>query len=76
MTETSAQGHQMLPLDEHNETLLGNVHPQDWVNPEPADRYHMVVIGAGTAGLVSAVVAASLGIANLTARLPIGGLSR
>ena len=61
MTETAAPDHRMLPLDEHNETLLGNVHPQDWVNPEPADRYHMVVIGAGTAGLVSAVVAASLG---------------
>ena len=34
--------------------LLANVHPPDWLNPEPAARYHLVVIGAGTAGLVSA----------------------
>ncbi|HYN20420.1 MAG TPA: mercuric reductase, partial [Thermoanaerobaculia bacterium] len=49
------------PLDEHNLRLLENVHPQDWVNPEPAERYHLVVIGAGTAGLVSAAGAAGLG---------------
>ena len=40
------------PRDEHNLRLIANVHPPDWVNPEPAERYHMVVIGAGTAGLV------------------------
>ncbi|MDD2337298.1 MAG: mercuric reductase, partial [Geobacteraceae bacterium] len=33
----------------------------DWVNPEPASRYNMVVIGAGTAGLVTAAGAAGLG---------------
>jgi pyruvate/2-oxoglutarate dehydrogenase complex dihydrolipoamide dehydrogenase (E3) component len=49
------------PLDEHNRTLLDNVHPSSWINPEPAPRYHMVVIGAGTAGLVSAAGAAGLG---------------
>jgi pyruvate/2-oxoglutarate dehydrogenase complex dihydrolipoamide dehydrogenase (E3) component len=49
------------PLDESNRRLLGNVHPPSWVNPEPAPRYHMVVIGAGTAGLVSAKGAAGLG---------------
>lgn len=49
------------PLDEHNLKLVGNVHPPDWVNPEPKERYHMVVIGAGTAGLVSAKGAAGLG---------------
>ena len=49
------------PLDEFNEALLGNVHPSDWVNPEPKDWYHLVVIGAGTGGLVTAVGAASLG---------------
>ena len=38
------------PLDEHNRTLLENVHPPDWINPEPAARYHLVVVGAGTAG--------------------------
>lgn len=51
----------MEPYDEHNRKLVAFVHPHDWVNPEPQDRYHMVVIGAGTAGLVTAIVAASLG---------------
>jgi pyruvate/2-oxoglutarate dehydrogenase complex dihydrolipoamide dehydrogenase (E3) component len=49
------------PADEHNTKLVDNVHPLDWVNPEPAGRYHLVVIGAGTAGLVSAAGAAGLG---------------
>jgi len=49
------------PLDEYNRKLVENVHPPDWVNPEPKERYHMVVIGAGTAGLVSAKGAAGLG---------------
>ena len=51
----------MLPNDEHNRTLVGNVHPADWANPEPVSRYNIVVIGAGTAGLITAVIAASLG---------------
>ncbi len=50
----------VLPDDEHNRTLLKNVHP-DWKNPEPAPRYNLVVIGAGTAGLVTAAGAAGLG---------------
>jgi len=49
------------PFDDHNRSLLDNVHPPTWVNPTPADRYHLVVIGAGTAGLVSAAGAAGLG---------------
>jgi pyruvate/2-oxoglutarate dehydrogenase complex dihydrolipoamide dehydrogenase (E3) component len=49
------------PLDAFNRELLENVHPPGWVNPEPAPRYHLVVIGAGTAGLVSAAGAAGLG---------------
>lgn len=49
------------PEDQYNQTLVSNVHPADWVNPEPADRYHLVVIGAGTGGLVTAVASASLG---------------
>jgi pyruvate/2-oxoglutarate dehydrogenase complex dihydrolipoamide dehydrogenase (E3) component len=49
------------PRDQYNLRLIENVHPPDWVNPEPADRYHLVVIGAGTAGLVSAAGAAGLG---------------
>ncbi|MGH9379562.1 MAG: mercuric reductase [Thermoanaerobaculia bacterium] len=49
------------PLSEANRSLLEQVHPPDWTNPEPRDRYHLVVIGAGTAGLVSAAGAAGLG---------------
>lgn len=51
----------VLPDDEHNRALVRHVHPPDWVNPRPAARYNLVVIGAETAGLVSAVGAASLG---------------
>ena len=51
----------ILPQDEHNRALLSHVHPSDWTNPEPAGRYNIVVIGAGTAGLVTASVAAGLG---------------
>lgn len=52
---------EVLPRDEYNATLLSNVHPPDWTNPEPAPRYNLVVIGAGTAGLVTAAGAAGLG---------------
>jgi pyruvate/2-oxoglutarate dehydrogenase complex dihydrolipoamide dehydrogenase (E3) component len=51
----------VLPNDEFNQQLVANVHPSDWVNPEPTGRYNIVVIGAGTAGLITAVIAASLG---------------
>jgi len=51
----------VLPNDEHNRMLVDNVHPSNWVNPEPTGRYNIVVIGAGTAGLITAVVAAGLG---------------
>jgi pyruvate/2-oxoglutarate dehydrogenase complex dihydrolipoamide dehydrogenase (E3) component len=49
------------PWDTHNQKLVSNVHPADWKNPPPAPRYNLVVIGGGTAGLVSAVGAAGLG---------------
>jgi pyruvate/2-oxoglutarate dehydrogenase complex dihydrolipoamide dehydrogenase (E3) component len=51
----------LLPDDLHDQVLVRNVHPPDWVNPEPAPRYNLVVIGAGTAGLVTAAGAAGLG---------------
>src|SRR5262245_41889731 len=41
--------------------LRAHVHPAGWVNPVPAARYHLVVIGGGTAGLVAAAGAAGLG---------------
>ena len=51
----------LLAHDAHDQQLLANVHPADWVNPTPTKRYNLVVVGAGTAGLVSAVGAAGLG---------------
>src|SRR5208337_3343403 len=51
----------VLPLDDYNQALVRNVHPLEWKNPEPAPRYNIVVIGAGTAGLVTAAGAAGLG---------------
>ena len=52
---------QLLPHDEHNRELESNVHPPQWKNPTPSQTYHLVVIGAGTAGLVTAAGAAGLG---------------
>ena len=49
------------PQDEHNKKWIDNVKPSDWVNPTPDGRYNMVVIGAGTAGLVTAAACAGLG---------------
>ncbi len=49
------------PLDEHNRKLEANVHPPDWQNPTPNGRYNLVVIGAGTAGLVAAAGSAGMG---------------
>src|SRR5499433_543377 len=62
-SQTSAFSHspEVLPQDEYNATLVANVHPIDWKNPDPASRYNLVVIGAGTAGLVTAAGAAGLG---------------
>lgn len=52
---------QLDPRDEHNQLLESNVHPPNWSNPTPEGRYNLVVIGAGTAGLVTAAAAAGLG---------------
>src|SRR5205807_1600845 len=51
----------MLVDDPYDKALIENCHPSRWVNPTPAGRYNLVVIGAGTAGLVSAAGAAGLG---------------
>jgi pyruvate/2-oxoglutarate dehydrogenase complex dihydrolipoamide dehydrogenase (E3) component len=51
----------LLPYDEFNRELEANVHPRDWINPKPSSRYNLVVVGAGTAGLVTAAGAAGLG---------------
>lgn len=52
---------ELQPFDEFNRKLADNVHPPNWTNPTPSGRYNLVVIGAGTAGLVTAAGAAGLG---------------
>src|SRR5258708_17217185 len=49
------------PLSSEDYELLAQTHPTDWVNPRPSGRYNLVVLGAGTAGLVCAAGAAGLG---------------
>ena len=51
----------LLPFDDANAQLMRTVAPKGWMAPVPKDRYHLVVVGAGTAGLVSAAIAAGLG---------------
>jgi pyruvate/2-oxoglutarate dehydrogenase complex dihydrolipoamide dehydrogenase (E3) component len=45
----------------YDKTLLKNIKPALWKNPNPVPCYNLVVIGAGTAGLVAAAGAAGLG---------------
>lgn len=52
---------ELLPNDPCDAELLANVRPADWTNPQPAQSYNLVVLGAGTAGLVTAAAAAALG---------------
>jgi pyruvate/2-oxoglutarate dehydrogenase complex dihydrolipoamide dehydrogenase (E3) component len=49
------------PLDRHNQQWIAHVHPAAWLNPDPRERYHLVVIGAGPGGLMCAAIAAGLG---------------
>jgi pyruvate/2-oxoglutarate dehydrogenase complex dihydrolipoamide dehydrogenase (E3) component len=64
----------ILPDDAHNRALVENVHPPAWTNPTPPSRYNLLVIGAGTAGLVSAAGAAGLGArVALVERYLMGG---
>lgn len=51
----------MLEHDRWDRDLVAQVHPRDWTNPLPAAKYDLVVIGAGTGGLVTAAGAAGLG---------------
>lgn len=50
-----------MPRDLFNERLIERVHPPQWQNPRPRERYNLVVVGAGTAGLNCAAAAAALG---------------
>jgi pyruvate/2-oxoglutarate dehydrogenase complex dihydrolipoamide dehydrogenase (E3) component len=64
----------LLDGDAHDSALTALAHPADWKNPTPSGRYNLVVLGAGTAGLVAAAGAAGLGgkVALIERRL-LGG---
>ena len=47
--------------DRSPRTLLDNLRPPGWRNPQPAEIYNLVILGAGPAGLVAARGAAALG---------------
>src|ERR1035437_2074243 len=47
--------------NDYDRRELQNVHPPDWRNPEPVDRYNLIVIGAGPAGMLTALNAAKMG---------------
>ena len=62
------------PSTDAERQRLDNVRPSRWRNSEPAARYHLVVIGAGTGGLVSAAIAVGLGArVALVERHQMGG---
>jgi pyruvate/2-oxoglutarate dehydrogenase complex dihydrolipoamide dehydrogenase (E3) component/uncharacterized membrane protein YdjX (TVP38/TMEM64 family) len=64
----------VLPDDDANRALLAQLHPRGRVNPTPSGRYNLVVVGGGTAGLVSAAGAAGLGAkVALVERALLGG---
>ena len=49
-------------MDHFNADLLDNVHPPKWTDPTPPKQgYNLVAIGAGAAGLVSAIGASRFG---------------
>ena len=47
--------------DASDEGFLAEVRPRGWVDPKPADRYDLVVLGGGTAGLTAARAASRFG---------------
>jgi pyruvate/2-oxoglutarate dehydrogenase complex dihydrolipoamide dehydrogenase (E3) component len=57
MTETVT----MLPEDKYNKALVDAVHPADWENPTADGVYDMISIGAGAAGLITALGARAIG---------------
>lgn len=62
------------PGQNHDRVWRELVFPRDYRNPSPRSRYHLVVIGAGPAGLVTAIAAAGLGArVALVERQAMGG---
>jgi pyruvate/2-oxoglutarate dehydrogenase complex dihydrolipoamide dehydrogenase (E3) component len=66
---------EMLAEDAGNRSLLNNVHPEAWVNPRPADKYNLVVLGGGYAGILTAREAVRAGAkVALVERNLLGGV--
>ena len=64
----------VLEGNRHDEERLALTHPPDHRNPLPQPLYNLVVVGAGTGGLISALVASSLGAkVALVERSLLGG---
>jgi pyruvate/2-oxoglutarate dehydrogenase complex dihydrolipoamide dehydrogenase (E3) component len=47
--------------DTYDRELMANVRPEGWRNPTPRCPYHLLIVGAGPAGLVAARTATKLG---------------
>lgn len=72
MTEMSAVG--AYPGQDHDTRWRSLVFPENHVNPRARARYHLVVVGAGPAGLICAIGAAGLGArVALVERKAMGG---
>lgn len=63
------------PLDEHNATLLDNVHPVEWKDPDrgPDFVYDLIALGAGAGGLVSAKQSARRGAKSALIEMHLAG---
>jgi pyruvate/2-oxoglutarate dehydrogenase complex dihydrolipoamide dehydrogenase (E3) component len=55
------RGANSFPVNDSDLEHLESARPRDWINPEPAACYNLVVIGAGPAGLVAARGAVAFG---------------
>jgi pyruvate/2-oxoglutarate dehydrogenase complex dihydrolipoamide dehydrogenase (E3) component len=67
-------GEQRALDDRLDRARVDHVHPEAWINPRPAERYNLVIIGAGPGGLTAAREAAALGAkVALIERTLIGG---
>jgi hypothetical protein len=49
---------EIVPDDRYKRLHLSRIRPEKGINPDPAPCYHLVVLGAGTSGLVSTGAAA------------------